>query len=1539
MKRKISVILFLIVFTTSMLYSCSFFDRVKPGPGTVGGDGQTEEKDPENLIFNEASELYIIADPALDNELVLKIADKVDSFRTEASKFAAVNSDPHKHEIVIGNTERPISQTAKDRLERIDKNTEDEKSFLIYSNGSSVAIVWEEDEDDALRDLAIEYFCENYAEAELIAQSGVLHSKTVNLYDYYTEKDETYKAPLWELFEEKYGSALTEAYKRLYAIYSDKCIVWLANLYDSDICVCVDLYGEDECSHTKYCGTGGFYYSNSARDNMGYLPDAESTNQALNFLAATGLASQRDGTYLSVITEEMKKSIGDFIYALEEPNGYFYHPQWGIAFTDTKISRRARDLTWSENILTALGRTPKYTTASGMKGEDVLGTSFSLTERLGTAKVLAVSKVILAADDSYAAHLQDVDSLLSYLNNGLNRGKYIEEDSYTVGNELVAQTPQIIARDKEIGTQSDPTPLMDALVNWLNSKQNPKTGTWDFKERGDEGYQDYLGTNGLFKITGIYRDHGVVMPHSKEAALSAMADITNEAPIQNVVDLYNTWSCVNNIIDNLRRYGGTSGNTQADEILTLLRQRAPEAIDVSRSKIADFLKDDGSASYTKLYSPAYSQGCPAAVPNTVEGDVNGSTLAIHGIITYSTLALEIENYKVPMFGEAARYLFRREIANLSPVTKNESSVTVEPIGFEYDDIGTESTELQINHNGGQGTAFVVADPTNSGKGNVTEIISPMGVGDSIRVPCQNTNAARLNTLVFEGDFYIENVSSAYPLQITLGSCYMVTVKVTDGKLGLWEASSGSIKLSMDEYLGVDIEEGKWFKIKVEYYPGDDGSVRIKFYCDNDLSDGENMTLYAVSDNYYDSLGDKVIKGTGTPSSSFPSTNIYVMSSDEAHIYIDNVSSYRSDTPYSEIIDPNNQPYFNVDAPSKDRVIYDFDNGVLPEDIKVSADENAVSVTDGSLLLNGTSASSVTVPVTVREKGARCGLVSLGVYCESATVGDEIMTLSGMDGSLPIFGFKVIAFEDADGKYLSLKPYGVSEGEVISDLKIPVGEEVTLSFEYYHREDIILVYLNGEFAGSSTQLHDGANRYTMDSFEVKTTAGKSFSLSLDNIIVEKKAGSFEDAVAPDIPEKTYDFSKADSDIITSGSGTKIAGGVLQMNVTSSIKNSFTVSANDRSDVSNSVILKFDINYTKTASSGTTHILKLTDKDGNVILSFELVANGNNVDIYEVGRGGRLVNPIYTVDSSKALSLKLEVFTSKKIIHIYNGQAIVAKSSIFAGEEFIEVGVEKFIFESADAKTNITVDNLKFETLYSIYKDPELSAKNPETDVASGLTFEKSSTGSIPSSIRLKLFGTNRITVENAVNDCLKAYSNILVFNKDSDGNDEITINNGSVDRTASCVVFESDLMLDITSAGAAFRLTLGEDKRANTAYFLNIGNYGGKIQLQDVSTTGSGRTSTTTNTDIAIGEWFKLRVEYYKGTKDNVRIRVLINGEVIAVSDNYARTSDSDAPKSNITSACLYYMGSTRGTICMDNISISANNQTCNDNVTVEKDQK
>ena len=48
-----------------------------------------------------------------------------------------------EHEIVIGNVDHPLARTAYEKMERLFSNEENNAVFLIYSDGSSVAIAYD----------------------------------------------------------------------------------------------------------------------------------------------------------------------------------------------------------------------------------------------------------------------------------------------------------------------------------------------------------------------------------------------------------------------------------------------------------------------------------------------------------------------------------------------------------------------------------------------------------------------------------------------------------------------------------------------------------------------------------------------------------------------------------------------------------------------------------------------------------------------------------------------------------------------------------------------------------------------------------------------------------------------------------------------------------------------------------------------------------------------------------------------------------------------------------------------------------------------------------------------------------------------------------------------------------------------------------------------------------------------------------------------------------------------------------------------------
>ena len=232
-------------------------------------------------------------------------------------------------------------------------------------------------------------------------------------------------AQLYEKLCETVTPALAEeicmALKEFYTIYKKEAVNWIGELYDPEY--------------------GGFYYSNSARDNTEVecegkiyklLPDLESTTQAFGFIASSHMADKFGKDVTKALPEWMKEQIVPFVKNMQDKeNGYFYHPQWGKERTDKWTNRRGRDLTWATRLLEDYGESPLYNTP--------------LEERSADKK---------SGGTATAENLKDRESFLAFLNS-LGFDSKNAYSAYVVGNTLEAQVMEICARDRELEKEGE----------------------------------------------------------------------------------------------------------------------------------------------------------------------------------------------------------------------------------------------------------------------------------------------------------------------------------------------------------------------------------------------------------------------------------------------------------------------------------------------------------------------------------------------------------------------------------------------------------------------------------------------------------------------------------------------------------------------------------------------------------------------------------------------------------------------------------------------------------------------------------------------------------------------------------------------------------------------------------------------------------------------------------------------------------------------------------------------------------------------------
>ena len=85
----------------------------------------------------------------------------------------------------------------------------------------------------------------------------------------------------------------------------------------------------------------------------------------------------------------------------------------------------------------------------------------------------------------------------------------------------------------------------------------------------------------------------------------------------------------------------------------------------------------------------------------------------------------------------------------------------------------------------------------------------------------------------------------------------------------------------------------------------------------------------------------------------------------------------------------------------------------------------------------------------------------------------------------------------------------------------------------------------------------------------------------------------------------------------------------------------------------------------------------------------------------------------------------------------------------------------------------------------------------------------------------------------------------------------------------------------------------------------------------------------------MGEWINLKLEIFKGNRESVRMRLSVNGEVVAVSDNFfGWEAGGSSPYDLVQSLTFYSFSATEASLYIDNLSIIGSKAVCTDDIKV-----
>ena len=1537
MKKKALLLAVMLPLIMAMLFSCKLFSKNKDN-----GGGKDKDESSENLLFKDGFAPDIVYYSDSDAEMALELCLTL----TESTGFVpnfykGVPKDATKPTIYLGPLDNELSRKAYEKLDRLVEDAyydDDERlvhvGYVVYSDGKSLAIAYSDDLYGSTKQEAVRFFLDNYVidKDELAVKSGSLLEEVYRLQDFLEAVDEEYYTEAWAKLLEQTGNAeLVEALKHLKGLYTDNVIAWLANLYDEEI--------------------GGFYYSNSGRDNVGFLPDVDSTYQAIVLVRHMGMMSDfgyGNGSFPAGFWQQ----VGLFAKSLQHENGFFYHPQWTKELVDSKLTRRARDLIRAQSLIRSAGMSPTYDTPDGGKGDGLVWDKEagvfvpveSLTGPIAASGsiVTAVSKVVPTAT-AIPDNLVSEEALRAYLDKFIANGT----NFYTVNNELANQTSQFKYRDQQLKEEGASWRVATIVIDFLNEHQNPENGSWST-------ITNYNAVDGLFKAAHVYTDLGYQIPYAKEAAMTALNAITSEQATTHICNIYNCWCTLDMVMNNMKKFGAPD---EAKAVLEEVRKVAAPSIEATMVKYLEFQKSDGSFSYYKDRCSAESQGMQLAIQCN-EGDMNATSL------TYSVWGtifsvLDLEKYEIPLHSSTDFARFIEILDGIGGVIKDPVE-PAKPITFDSDTVGAKSDDVTYNLISPNSDLTVIKDPRPGAKGNVLEMKSYPGGGDAVYF---KANTLTLGTcFIFEGDFAVTDAKNGYVAQINLGpSGYMLNLQLVNStdengnpckRVKILESSSqGSPRIERD--LGVSALLGEWFNVRLEYYIGSHDSVRIKVFF--------NDELIAVSDNYYDHQGKKITNGTGAPNKYYSYTQINVMSDQQAIILMDNVFVDKTDKTYEPAHDLNDQPLINIDPPDRDEVIYDFDslaNGKnYPADFTVTENGGKIEVAPAesgkqlNISASGTAAK-LHLPAVIRTRGTNCGVAEMKVRVNSGNVGSALSVtlradnkISGDTGAITAVNLEII---ERDGKkYVAVtEAPGGKTVSLIEGSLTEIGETFTLRLEYYEDAKALLIYVNGNLAASSEKLATGGGARSYGRLEISTADKSTIDVSIDDVKAERIVKSFSEATKPQKDSVIHDFEG------TLGEGVTIPEDSIVKDVgDNAVKldaagEAIILPVNVRAVITSFTGLSATVNA---KSAGTAIRIEFITENGGAAVALDVVKSGEKFYIYEYTESGRAAKPIGSFEAEGEFTLIAEYYPARRAMQITVDKTCVAVTSVTYSAENAMLTVKGINITSLSG--SVTLDDCVAESYNKAYAEKTPATTNDENG-AEKLTFESSSTGSLPSAITTELLSIGAAARIEQMLDKMNAASKVLSFSSTSDtGGDYVALGVTREDEGYNAIILEADLAFDREDGKALGYQIFFEDAKGSSASRLYLTSIDFNITsncffIKDYS---SGSSSTTVQVDGqdaklyrndgaqvkyapegGFKEWFTLRIEIYEGARNEMRIKIYVNDTLLYVTNNFynSHASDDHAPLDLVKRARILALSNCEATMYIDNASLVKTVKAC-----------
>ena len=907
--KKLLICLLVLMLTLGCIVACVDEDENSyPDAGYESPDyGRATVYAPGDSILLITSEL---------NDAVIALKDEINGITSWKGHggvtTGTIYNQNQRNELLINvkqeDESRPIIKTAEKYLERIEKDSYFDARYVIYADSGQIAICFDKNDYTNLQatDYVVEMFLNKYVKGkEYVAlPAGVIESGYISLKTIQEELDIEYTANQWSEFEkaakEKYGnyagSKIVEAFRTYYSMIDDRVVGWWANMYDP--------------------GIGGFYGTSSGRDHLGYLPNIEGTDQILGHLNSSGMLDTLGGNVTENLPRLMVHQLVYYFKSLQNPsNGYFYNPQLGISGTSTY--RLGRDQGRCTSRLVALGSRPTYTHPNGTAGDGITADEYwdmmveageispdqprpyvptslqdyedylngkTVTSSLGESKDVAVSKVVLTADDAseFVTSFEKFDEWLK------RYGDSIDSNPYSGVSNINATYKTIEAWAAKIGKSDDASKwyygmdYKEMVIKVLNDHMNDKGlfGTYDKNSTDPSAGCKYANTNGLMKGIPIYTAWGYAYPMPLEAVQGCLIGImSDEKSTGNICETYNIWEALQGVLNNVRQFGteeqqrellgytDESGVYHMGTVEKALGDFGPDAVINTYNKQKNYQTSEGGFSHNVSKGGTENGGLPIGL-GLKENNVDANGFGMQSVINAMANCFGLRSYRPALFTESDWMEFIDIVLELQPVIK-----------YSYDEMnGTSSIDKVFTFNDGIPETGLSVTKNSSFPGNTHEWVNAVGKdgekgimritktatgsGSSMNVITNaNVKATGASLVTFEVDIKYSNITSKSESQIQLGTLSKTSMRdmpifillTFDGtgngsKIKYSDYTNGTTN---GQYIDTGAVVGEWFTLRVEYYSGDMNTFRFRTYVNDKLIYTSNaiysQKIYAGAD--------------------------------------------------------------------------------------------------------------------------------------------------------------------------------------------------------------------------------------------------------------------------------------------------------------------------------------------------------------------------------------------------------------------------------------------------------------------------------------------------------------------------------------------------------------------------------------------------------------------------------------------------------------------------------------------------------------------